>query len=255
MPRIAGFQQEEIHLDAGIDPDAVTAVSGILNDLGPSLRDANVTAASQTIAFTAPAVDDVSAGAALFSTYAQEFQTLSAKAADFHDQFVSLLNGGAGHYVEHRTETLVPVPVPVPVAEPDGVPVGLDGNAGVANAAVTLSTPFGPLSLLTANGTQLMYGPQRIHPAVYGGGVGQRHLPRRQSGIPGHHRVLVQLGRLRLFPSENHGVGPDSLQSAMTVGPRRSSTARLSRMARSCLLGCSTQSVISPMILTGSRVR
>jgi len=179
-----------------IVPDAVTGASGNLDTLGSSLRAANAAAASQTTAIAAPAADDVSAAAsALFSAHAQEFQAVSAKAAAFHDQFVSLLNGGAAQYLsaeatnaQQTLATTVNAPAQAllggavpgaaigqPTTGPGfggtwnlgplsislsqtGGPVGLDGYAGVANAAVTLNTPLGPLSLLTANGTQLIYG-------------------------------------------------------------------------------------------------
>ncbi|BCI87164.1 hypothetical protein NIIDMKKI_23700 [Mycobacterium kansasii] len=68
--------------------------------MGLELRKATATAASRTIAIAAPALDEVSeAITALFGMQAQEFQTVSAMAAAFHDNFVSLLNGGVAQYV------------------------------------------------------------------------------------------------------------------------------------------------------------
>jgi hypothetical protein len=47
----------------------------------------------------APAADEVSAAiTALMNSSAQEYQALSAQAATFHSQFVSLMNAGAGAY-------------------------------------------------------------------------------------------------------------------------------------------------------------
>ena len=81
-------------------PDLVEAASGNLQNIGSALHSANAAAAAQTSAIAAPAADEVSAAiTALFGAHAQEFQTLNAQAAAFHDEFVNLLNGGAARYV------------------------------------------------------------------------------------------------------------------------------------------------------------
>lgn len=83
-----------------IAPDIVSAASRNLESLGTDLRAAAAAAASPTTAVLAPAVDEVSeAITALFGTHAQEFQAVSARAAAFHDQFVTLLNSGVAQYV------------------------------------------------------------------------------------------------------------------------------------------------------------
>ncbi len=51
------------------------------------------------MALLAAGADEVSAAvAAVFSSYAQQYQALSAAAAAFHDQFVRALAAGAGAY-------------------------------------------------------------------------------------------------------------------------------------------------------------
>ena len=80
-------------------PELVTAAAGNLAGIGSALEEANSAAAVRTTAIAA-AADEVSlAVSEAFGTYGQQFQTLSAQAAAYHSEFVSLLNGGATAYV------------------------------------------------------------------------------------------------------------------------------------------------------------
>ena len=82
------------------EPELVTTAAGNLAGIGATIEEANAAAAARTTAITAAAADDVSlAIAEMFGTYGQQFHTLSADAAAFHSEFVTLLNGGAGAYV------------------------------------------------------------------------------------------------------------------------------------------------------------
>jgi hypothetical protein len=82
------------------EPELVTAAAGNLADIGATIEGAHAAAAARTTAITAAAADDVSlAIAQTFGTYGQQFHTLSADAAAFHSEFVTLLNGGAGAYL------------------------------------------------------------------------------------------------------------------------------------------------------------
>ncbi|OBG29359.1 PE family protein [Mycobacterium sp. 852002-51057_SCH5723018] len=81
-------------------PETVGAFAGDLAGIGSTLREATAAAAGQTTAITSAAGDDVSlAVSELFGTYGQRFQMLSAQAAAFHNEFVSLLNAGAAAYL------------------------------------------------------------------------------------------------------------------------------------------------------------
>jgi PE family len=81
-------------------PEFVTAAAGDLANIGSALGEANAAAALPTTSVLAAAEDEVSTGIAqMFGTYAQQFQSLSAQAASFHNEFVSLLNGGAAAYL------------------------------------------------------------------------------------------------------------------------------------------------------------
>ncbi|WP_084454194.1 PE family protein [Mycobacterium interjectum] len=81
-------------------PETMGAVAGDLAGIGSTLREATAVAAGQTTGITSAAADDVSlAISELFGTYGQQFQMISAHAAAFHSEFVSVLNGGAAAYL------------------------------------------------------------------------------------------------------------------------------------------------------------
>jgi hypothetical protein len=82
------------------EPELLTAAAGNLAGIGATIEQAKAAAAARTTAVTAAAADDVSlAIAEMFGTYGQQFHILSADAAAFHSEFVTLLNGGAGAYI------------------------------------------------------------------------------------------------------------------------------------------------------------
>jgi hypothetical protein len=82
-------------------PEIVTAAAGNLAGIGSTVEEATAAAAVHTTSVAAAAADDVSiAISQLFGTYGRRFQALSAQAAAFHHEFVSLLNGGAAAYCE-----------------------------------------------------------------------------------------------------------------------------------------------------------
>jgi PE family len=81
-------------------PETMGAIAGDLAGIGSTLREATAAAAGQTTAITSAAADDVSLAISdLFGTYGQQFQMISAQAAAFHNEFVSVLNGGAAAYL------------------------------------------------------------------------------------------------------------------------------------------------------------
>lgn len=80
-------------------PQALTNAASNVADIGSSLNAATTSAAEQTSSLPAAAADEVSAAvAALFSSHGQEFQKLSAEAANFHDKFTQALASGADAY-------------------------------------------------------------------------------------------------------------------------------------------------------------
>ncbi|MGB9226444.1 PE family protein, partial [Mycobacterium sp.] len=80
-------------------PEFLTAASSNLASLASNITAANAAASVPTSALLAAGGDEVSAAvASLFSAHAQAYQSISAQATAFHEQFVQLLNAGAGSY-------------------------------------------------------------------------------------------------------------------------------------------------------------
>ncbi|WP_152311749.1 PE family protein, partial [Mycobacterium tuberculosis] len=94
-----------------------------------------------TMALLAAGADEVSAAvAAVFSSYAQQYQALSAAAAAFHDQFVRALAAGAGAYagaeaanVEQQLLNAINAPTLALLGRPL-IGNGADGAAGTGQA-------------------------------------------------------------------------------------------------------------------------
>jgi len=85
---------------ATVVPEFVGQAAADLEGIGSALSSANAAAAAPTTGVIAPGADEVSlAITALLGTHARQYQALSAQAATFHSQFVSMLNAGAGSYV------------------------------------------------------------------------------------------------------------------------------------------------------------
>lgn len=152
-----------------VSPEIVSAASRSLENLGSALRSANAAAASQTTAVAAPAADEVSAAiTALFGAHAYEFQTLSAKAAAFHDEFVNLLNGGAAQYVSAEAgnvqRTLInalgtPFQALLGHSAVAADTNSTGGTTGSGPAGIDLKYPFGPFELsLTETNVSLSAG-------------------------------------------------------------------------------------------------
>jgi hypothetical protein len=67
------------------------------------LGEATAAAAAHTTGVMAACTNEVSAGiAAMFGSYGQAFQTLSARSAAFHEHFVYLMSAGGGRVSERR---------------------------------------------------------------------------------------------------------------------------------------------------------
>jgi len=80
-------------------PELVESAAQDLAGIRSSLAEAAATAAGPTTGIATAAQDEVSVAiASLFGNFGQEFQAVSAQAQAFHQQFVSLMNAGAGAY-------------------------------------------------------------------------------------------------------------------------------------------------------------
>src|ERR1700739_1036975 len=81
-------------------PDRVQGAAQNLGGIRASRAEAAAMVAAPTTGVVPAAADEVSAAiSVLFGNFGQQFQTLSAQAQAFHAQFVSLMNAGAGAYV------------------------------------------------------------------------------------------------------------------------------------------------------------
>ncbi|OBF50999.1 hypothetical protein A5787_07690 [Mycobacterium sp. 852002-50816_SCH5313054-b] len=80
-------------------PDLVESAATSLAGIRSSLAEAAATAAGPTTGIAIAAQDEVSVAiASMFGNYGDQFQALSAQAQAFHQQFVSVMNAGAGAY-------------------------------------------------------------------------------------------------------------------------------------------------------------
>ncbi|OBF51000.1 hypothetical protein A5787_07695 [Mycobacterium sp. 852002-50816_SCH5313054-b] len=80
-------------------PELVESAAQDLAGIRSSLAEAAASAAGPTTGIATAAQDEVSVAiASLFGNFGQEFQAVSAQAQAFHQQFVSLMNAGAGAY-------------------------------------------------------------------------------------------------------------------------------------------------------------
>jgi len=115
-------------------PEMVKAAAQDLAGIRSSLSEASAAAVGPTTGVAAAAGDEVSAGiAALFGSFGQEYQVVSAQAQAFHRQFVNLLNAGAGAYLSAEAANAEQV-----LANAVNAPVqGLLGGGAASGAAAT----------------------------------------------------------------------------------------------------------------------
>ncbi|OBG29924.1 PE-PPE domain-containing protein [Mycobacterium sp. 852002-51057_SCH5723018] len=80
-------------------PEATTAAAGQVAEIGSTISSASTSAARATTGLAAAAQDEVSAmTAALFSSYAQDFQLLLQHAGAFHQEFAQLMAAAGSTY-------------------------------------------------------------------------------------------------------------------------------------------------------------
>jgi PE family len=91
-------------------PEFVTAAASDLANVGSTISTANATAAAPTTGVLAAGADEVSATVAtLLGAHGQAYQTISAQTAAFHQQFVQLMNSGAGSYAAAEAANASPL--------------------------------------------------------------------------------------------------------------------------------------------------
>lgn len=81
------------------NPEALTAASGSMQDIGLAMTANNAAAAEPTTGVVPAAADPVSAlTAAQFASHAELYQAISTQAAAIHQQMVATLGSNAGAY-------------------------------------------------------------------------------------------------------------------------------------------------------------
>jgi hypothetical protein len=91
-------------------PEFVTAAASDLANVGSTISTANIAAAAPTTGVLAAGADEVSATVAtLFGAHGQAYQAISAQTAAFHQQFVQLINSGAGSYAAAEAANASPL--------------------------------------------------------------------------------------------------------------------------------------------------
>jgi hypothetical protein len=126
-------------------PELVQAAAQNLAGIRSALSEASAAAAGPTTGVLAAAQDEVSGAiAALFDSFGQEYQAISARAQTFHAQFVDLINAGAGAYL--GTEAA------------NAEQALLGAGAGAAAATSTTGGIAGPYESLVANTVANMQG-------------------------------------------------------------------------------------------------
>lgn len=91
-------------------PAVLSAAATQLAGIGSAINAANASAAAPTISILTAAEDEVSAAAAaLFGTYARQYQALGTQVAAFHDQFVRALATGGGSYAAAEAANASPL--------------------------------------------------------------------------------------------------------------------------------------------------
>lgn len=80
-------------------PELVEAAAGDLAAIRSGVGQATASAAAATTSVLPAGADEISAAIAeVLGSHGEEFQSISSRAAQFHDEFVKLLNSGAGQY-------------------------------------------------------------------------------------------------------------------------------------------------------------
>ncbi len=91
-------------------PEFVTVAASDLASIGSTLDAAHAAAVAPTTGVLAAGADEVSAAiTTIFAAHAQAYQALSAQAATFHQQFVQLMNAGAGSYASTEAANAKPL--------------------------------------------------------------------------------------------------------------------------------------------------
>lgn len=158
-------------------PEYVAAAASDLASIASMLGTANSAAAFPTSAVLAAGGDDVSAAiAAMFNAHAQAYQALSAQAAQFHQQFVQLMSGGAAEYASAEAANATPMqPGAVFSTDsnvgPGGSRLTGDGASGASGHSTGTSAPAASDGHLGAAGASGLVSGSGAAGAINGGAL------------------------------------------------------------------------------------
>ncbi len=204
-------------------PEYVEAAAHDLAAIGSSLSEATSAAAAPTTALAPAGADEVSAAiAAMFGDHAQSYQALAARASAFHEQFVSLMNSGAGAYlsteIANAEQTLQTATAPAQSL--GGVQAELATLAGGAPGLINGFDSFGATvagpyqTLYTATGANL----QSLASAISANPAPLLHqIISNQAGYAQTIGTGFQ-GALQNFPAELAGL-PANIQAIQAFSP------------------------------------
>lgn len=126
-------------------PEMVTAAAGNLADIGSTLNQAAAAAAGSTTSIAAAAADGVSTAISrLFARYGRQFQDLIARAATFHNEFLTLLNGAAAAYLDTEMANAAGAAATNPILGGVGPILGGGGGGGILGGLLG-GSPLGGL--------------------------------------------------------------------------------------------------------------
>jgi PE-PPE domain/PE family len=148
-------------------PEMMTAAATDLATIGSDLNAAHTAAAASTLALTPAAADEVSAAIAkLVGTYAQDYQTLMAHAAAFHEEFVQALTAGAGSYVSAEAANLAALAAnPAETLRQDLLRLTTAPSQALAAADSTIGLVMGPSGVpIPGSGYVALADQLYIHP-------------------------------------------------------------------------------------------
>lgn len=125
-------------------PDMIQVAAQDLAGIRSSLAEATAAATAPTTGVAAAAQDEVSiALASLFGNVGQDFQALSAQAQAFHNEFVSMLNGGASAYASAEAANAGQALLGAQIqASLQAFPTAAGAPAGLTNAIQTGGQAF-----------------------------------------------------------------------------------------------------------------
>jgi PE family len=158
-------------------PEQVGSAAQNLAGIRSLLAGSAASAAAPTTAVAAAAQDEVSGlVATMFSNFGEEFQTLSAQADAFHEQFVGLMSAGAGAYLSTEAanagQAMLGAAAPVPGLLGQA-PSGAVAGAQAAAADFDVSSVLGGAALIVPPISSV--GPSVLNafsPVINGGVVG-----------------------------------------------------------------------------------